>query len=198
MNRLFFSSHNAGKIKELTTLFKERNMQIVTDPNLPAIAETGSTFVENALIKAKAGCQFSTIHTIAEDSGLCIPAIENEPGLYSARYAGKEATSTENIQALLKKLSPLPKPISAFFYCCLVYIHHSNDPLPIICEGKLHGSIISQPRGAGGFGYDPIFWSNTHQSTLAELPIATKNRISARSVACRRMLQALEQRTQNN
>src|SRR5579862_2893327 len=165
------ASHNSGKIAELTELLKDYNMDIVTQKNLAIdeIEETGLTFIENAILKARHASRLSGLPAIADDSGLAVPYLKGEPGIYSARYAGKKATDKENIKKLLDKLVDVPdEKRQAFFYCVLVYFAHEKDPAPLVCSAKWSGTILREPRGEGGFGYDPVFYVPAEKKTAAE------------------------------
>lgn len=193
--KIIFASSNAGKITELRALLKELPLTIIPQKelNVEDIEETGLTFVENALLKARNAAKKTGLPAIADDSGLIIPALNGEPGLYSARYAHKNATAKENIEKVLTALKNISaQQRSAFFYCVLVFVRHEKDPAPIICEGKWQGKLLSTPQGENGFGYDPIFFDENEKLSAAELPLEKKNRISHRGKALQLLLAQLK------
>lgn len=192
--KILFASNNAGKIRELQALLTEFNFNIVPQNELGVtdITETGLTFVENALLKARHACQITGLPAIADDSGLEVVALQGAPGIYSARYAGENATSQDNIKKLLHNLRSVPQEKRiARFHCMLVYLAHANDPTPLICHGTWEGFILNEPRGTNGFGYDPVFFDTKHNCSAAELPMDVKNKISHRGHALRSLLQQL-------
>lgn len=185
-NTIVFASNNAGKITELQTLLRPFNINITPQAafNVSEIPETASTFVENALIKARHACQITGLPAIADDSGLQVDALQGAPGIYSARYAGENASSQDNIKKLLAELIHVPqKKRQARFYCVLVYMKNAKDPTPLICEGIWEGLILEKPLGNSGFGYDPIFWDLIQNKSAAELTMAEKNQYSHRGYA---------------
>lgn len=191
---LVFASSNPGKIAELTALLNNFNYAIIpqTQLNIPEVAETGLTFVENALLKARHACLHSGKPAIADDSGLVVPALNGAPGIFSARYAGMKASAEDNIKKLLMALQTVPKENHhAYFHCALVYLAHANDPMPFICEGNWSGQIQVNPRGTLGFGYDPVFYDPIAKCSAAELPLAQKNKVSHRGQALRMLMQKL-------
>lgn len=195
--KILFASHNTGKIQELQALLHTFHYEIIPQHTLgiQEIEETGLTFVENALLKARHACQHSGQPAIADDSGLVVNVLDGAPGIYSARYAGKQATMQQNIEKLLKELMNVPPTQrQAYFHCTLVYLAHADDPAPIICEGTWHGYILEQPSGAGGFGYDPIFFDKTENCSAAELTLMKKNQLSHRGQALHQLLMKLEER----
>jgi len=183
-NQIVLATGNRGKVREIQHALKHLNVEIIpqTDFAVSEVAETGLTFIENALIKARHAAKITGLAAIADDSGLVVPALKGEPGLYSARYAGEAATDQDNIQKLLTNLENI-KERQAHFYSALVYLSHEKDPEPIICEGRWQGEVLSTPQGKKGFGYDPIFYVPTHQCSAAELELDEKNRISHRGQA---------------
>jgi XTP/dITP diphosphohydrolase len=146
------------------------------------VAETGTTFVENAIIKARHASRLSGLPALADDSGLIVPALQGEPGVYSARYAGAAATDQDNVNKLLQQMAAL-KTRRAHFYCCLVFMRHHQDPDPMIAKGLWPGEISTQAAGDGGFGYDPVFYVPTHGCTAAELAPEIKRSLSHRARA---------------
>jgi XTP/dITP diphosphohydrolase len=195
--KITFASNNAGKILELTALLKPFNIEIIPSAslNVSEIAETGLTFIENALIKARHACKHSGLPAIADDSGLEVLALSGAPGIYSARFAGEKATSSDNIKKLLSELQNVPDSHRhARFYCALVFMQHASDPTPLICEADWKGMILTQPSGNQGFGYDPIFYDHEEKCTAAELSLEKKNLISHRGKALRLLLKKLPEK----
>ncbi len=157
--------------------------------------ETGLSFVENAILKARHASLASGLPAIADDSGLEVDALDGAPGIYSARYAGPDATDEHNNHKLLKALSGLlPEQRTARFQCLLVYLRHAKDSTPLICQGTWEGRILEAPRGNNGFGYDPLFWVTEQACSSAELPPEKKNQLSHRGQALRRLLEQLRAR----
>jgi XTP/dITP diphosphohydrolase len=191
MVKLVLASNNQGKIREIRQLVHETNIEIIlqTELGVPEAEETGQTFIENALLKARQAAAMTSLPAIADDSGLVVPALNGEPGIFSARYAGEGANPQKNIEKLLKNLAiPLDVKREAYFYCVIVLLRHATDPCPVICEGKWEGKILSAARGNKGFGYDPIFFDETYQCSAAQLPLAVKNKISHRGQAMSKLL----------
>ena len=190
--QLFFSSHNPGKIKEVKALFSKSHITITTDTQCPEVDEIETTFVANALIKAKQGALHSKLPTLAEDSGLCVPLLGNNPGLRSKRYAGETASSSDNITKLISALKQHHvTQTPAFFVCVMVVLRHPQDPLPSIATGICHGVVRTNAAGTQGFGYDPVFYLPDQLCTLAELDTNAKNRISARAHAAQQLITIL-------
>lgn len=195
--KIIFASNNSGKILELTRLLKPFQMEIIPQSklNVSEIPETGLTFVENAIIKARHACQQTGMPSIADDSGLEVFALHGAPGIYSARYAGEKATSEDNIRKLLSELQQIPKnDRHARFYCALVFMQHAKDPTPLICEAAWNGMILNTPSGKEGFGYDPVFFDTNEQCTAAELSLDKKNILSHRGQALRLLLDKLPEK----
>jgi XTP/dITP diphosphohydrolase len=195
--KIVFASNNAGKIRELKSLLQDFTLTPVPQSELGVseIAETGLTFVENALIKARYACQMTGLPALADDSGLAVAALHGAPGIYSARYAGANATASENNKKLLHELKNIPANArQASFHCVLVYLNHAQDPTPLICHGVWHGSILMAELGNDGFGYDPVFFVASENKSAAELPLATKNLISHRGQALRLLMEQLPQK----
>jgi len=183
-NSLVLASGNAGKIKELQALLPNYTLIPQTQFNVSEIAETGTTFVENALLKARHAAKISKLPAIADDSGLVIAALNDAPAIYSARYAGKNATDAENIEKVLRELDGVPLlHRHAYFFCVLVLLRHENDPCPIITQGRWEGYILDYPQGENGFGYDPIFGVPSRHCSAAQLPFEIKNSLSHRAQA---------------
>ena len=184
--RLVLASGNAGKLAELQALLADTGAQLLPQSQLGVvdIEETGLTFVENALLKARHAARVTGLPALADDSGLCVDALCGAPGLYSARYAGGHGDSAANIAKLLGELEGLePQRRTAHFYSVIVLLRHADDPQPLVAEGLWPGLILDAPRGAGGFGYDPVFLDPGHGLSAAELDPALKNRISHRGRA---------------
>jgi len=186
MTRLVLASGNTGKLAELRALLDGTGAALVAQSELGVadVEETGLTFVENALLKARHAAQATGLPALADDSGLCVDALGGAPGLYSARYAGGHGDSTANIARLLRELDGLnPQWRTAHFYAVIVLLRHARDPQPLVAEGVWPGVILDAPRGSGGFGYDPVFLDTEHGLSAAELEPALKNRISHRGRA---------------
>jgi len=184
--RLVLASGNAGKVVELEQLLAGSGVHLVPQTSLGVsdAEETGLTFVENALIKARHAARATGMSALADDSGICVDALGGAPGLYAARYAGKHGDDAANNAKLLHELAGLPmEKRSAYFIAVLVVLRHADDPAPLIAEGRWHGRILEAPRGKGGFGYDPLFLPAGHDLGAAELDPALKNRLSHRGQA---------------
>jgi len=192
---VILASSNAGKIKELQDMLADLGVVIVPQQSLsiPDIEETGLCFVENAILKARNASLLSGKPAIADDSGLEVDLLDGQPGIYSARFAGEDATDSSNNQKLLDLLgdSPLEKR-SARYQCIIVYMRHANDPTPIICQGSWEGHIAFEPRGSEGFGYDPLFYLADHDCHAAEMNKVEKNRLSHRGKATAQLVQQLK------
>ncbi len=195
MQKLVIATGNQGKLHELQTLLQNLPLELITQKSLGIhdADETGLTFVENALIKARHAASISGLPALADDSGLCVDVMNGEPGIYSARYAGTGAKDSTNNEKLLHDLLPFrgEQPIKAQFVCVLVFLRHANDPLPIICQGIWHGEILPAKQGDHGFGYDPLFWLPERGCSSAELEPSLKNQISHRGQAMAQLKQAL-------
>src|SRR5690606_17963944 len=184
--KLVLASNNAGKLAEFSRLLEGSGLQVVPQAELGVddVEETGLTFVENALLKARNASRATGLPALADDSGLCVDALNGAPGLYSARYAGPGGDAGRNIAKLLDALEDVPdERRSARFCCALVLLRHAEDPQPLIAEGRWEGRILHAPRGSNGFGYDPVFLDPENNLTAAELDPAIKNRISHRGQA---------------
>lgn len=195
-NKIIFASSNSGKINELQTILDQFNYEVVPQEilGIPDAEETGLTFVENALLKARNACRFSGKPAIADDSGLVVHALDGAPGIYSARYAGNHGDSRANIEKLLADLDGVPEENRhAHFHCTLVYMEHAEDPAPLICEGIWHGIILHTPTGNKGFGYDPVFYDAHEKASAAELAAERKNQISHRGQALRKLIMQLQE-----
>lgn len=184
MKEIILATSNAGKIRELQHLLAPITCITQDSLGIESPDETGLSFVENALLKARHASLLADKPALADDSGLVVPALNGEPGIYSARYAGSNAQNADNIALLLKNIANIPlKNRHAYFYCAMALVTHAADPTPIIATGILHGVINLQPTGNEGFGYDPIFYLPEYQCTVAELPATIKNTISHRAQA---------------
>jgi len=187
VHKILFYSGNPGKTRELQEKLQTSEYTLISakDKHInTGIEETGTTFIENAIIKARDGANQAKMPCIADDSGLIVDCLNGEPGLYSSEYAGKQKSSSDHIQKLLKVMQPYSGlQRSARFYCCLVYLRNEMDPNPIIAEGICQGLILDQARGDHGFGYDPVFYIPELRQTLAEMPLETKQTISHRASA---------------
>jgi len=191
---LVLASNNAGKLREINSMLTGLGLHAEPQSTfgVSEAEETGLTFVENAILKARHASQHAKHPAIADDSGIEVDALNGRPGIYSARYAGKGASDTDNLQKLLAELKDVPdEKRNARFQCVMVYMRHTLDPTPIICQGTWEGRITFAPRGDSGFGYDPVFFVPTHHCTAAELAAATKNELSHRGQALRALLTAL-------
>ncbi|MCG8275817.1 RdgB/HAM1 family non-canonical purine NTP pyrophosphatase [Stenotrophomonas sp. NLF4-10] len=192
--KLVLASGNAGKLKELQAMLAGLPLQIVPQRELGVgdVAETGLTFVENALIKARHACEATGLPALADDSGLIVDALDGAPGLYSARYAGSPTDDAANNAKLLDALREVPaERRSARFHAVIVLLRHANDPQPLICEGSWEGRIIDTPRGHHGFGYNPVFLDEELGLTAAEMTPEQKNGRSHRAKALQLLLQKL-------
>lgn len=184
MKELILATSNNGKIKELNELLAPIHCVPQTQLGIPDAEETGLSFIENAILKARHASLLAGKPALADDSGLVVPALNGEPGIFSARYAGSGATDQDNISLLLNKMTNLTgTERKAYFYCAIALVQHGSDPTPIIATGAFHGSISSNASGTMGFGYDPIFYITEYQCTAAELPATIKNTISHRAQA---------------
>ncbi len=183
-SRVVLASSNPGKIREIQSILRTMDIVAQSEFNIPDADETGTTFVENAIIKARNAAQYSRLPAIADDSGIEVDALRGAPGVYSARYAGVGASDLDNLNKLVEDMFAVPDgQRSARFRCVIVYMRHADDPCPIIAQGVWEGVILRQSRGQNGFGYDPVFYIPDKQCTSAELPSEEKNRLSHRAQA---------------
>lgn len=192
--KLVLASSNAGKLAELRDLLGDARIELhaQSEFGVEDAEETGLTFVENALLKARHAARATGLPALGDDSGLCVDALDGAPGLYSARYAGGHGDSGANIAKLLAALRDVPEAArTARFVCVLAVLRHAEDPQPLIAEGVWEGRILDAPRGSGGFGYDPVFFDPARAMGAAELDAALKNRISHRGIALARLRDAL-------
>jgi XTP/dITP diphosphohydrolase len=192
--RVVLATGNRGKLAELQALLRPLTIDVrpQSDFTSTSAEETGLTFIENAILKARHAAKASGLPAIADDSGLEVDALHGIPGIYSARYAGADASDRDNLEKLLYDLRDVPaEQRSARYQCALAYMRWERDPSPIVCQASWEGSILAAPRGSGGFGYDPVFVPAGGQQTAAELSAAEKNHASHRGKALRQLVQLL-------
>ena len=192
IKKIVLASGNAGKVREINKLFTGSGIEVVpqSEFNVSEVAETGTTFVENAIIKARHAAQCTGLPAISDDSGIEVDALNARPGVYSARYAGENASDNDNNNLMLKELAGVNEANRiARYQCLLVFMRSHSDPVPIITQGSWEGRILEAPQGDGGFGYDPIFYVPTHDCSSGELSLAVKNTISHRAIALKAMLE---------
>ncbi len=200
MSRIVLASNNRGKVREFGELLADFHLEVVpqSEFQVPEAEETGLTFVENAILKARNATVRAGLPAIADDSGIEVDALRGAPGIRSARFAGADASDQANLDKLMAELEGVPEAQrSARFQCLVVYLEHAEDPTPIICQGTWEGSITRAPRGDNGFGYDPVFLVPGHDCTAAELPAQTKNAISHRGQALRKLVEVLKKALQS-
>ncbi len=190
--QIVFASQNAGKHREIQALLPEYHIIQPATLHHIDIPETGKTFVENALIKARFWSQQMQMPVLADDSGLMVDVLHGQPGIHSARYAGADANDEDNLTKLLNAMTNQSNR-AAQFVCCVVFLRHADDPLPIIAYGQWHGQIATSAQGAEGFGYDPIFWLPEAKKTVAQLSAGQKNQISHRGRALANFKSQLQQ-----
>lgn len=194
MQRVVLASGNQGKLVELQDMLAIKEVELVPQADLGVgdVPETGLSFVENALIKARHACEETGLPSIADDSGIEVDALNGEPGIYSARYAGKQGAEADqaNNDKLLAALEHVAEADrTARFQCVIVFLRHAKDPMPLICQGTWEGRILFNEQGENGFGYDPLFYVPTHDCASAELPADVKNSLSHRGQALRSLLE---------
>jgi len=191
---IVLASNNAGKVREINQLLQDQQIMVVPQRefDIQDIEETGLTFVENAILKARHAAKESGLAAIADDSGLEVDALKGAPGIYSARFAGPGCDDQDNNRKLLESLKDVPEnERSARFQCVMVYMRHGDDPTPIICQGTWEGRIMQQPQGENGFGYDPLFFVPGQNCTSAQLNPEIKNSLSHRGQALSRLMATL-------
>ncbi|MBF7688878.1 RdgB/HAM1 family non-canonical purine NTP pyrophosphatase [Acinetobacter rathckeae] len=195
---IVLASNNKGKIAEFSQIFEQLHLPIQMIPqgqlNIEDAVEDGLSFIENAILKARHAAKHSGKPAIADDSGLCVPALAGAPGIYSARYAGEHGNDAANNQKLIQALEPLRSnnlPIIGMFVCVLAFVEHAEDPLPKIFQGTWQGEILPEARGEHGFGYDPLFWLPELGKSSAELEKSEKNKISHRGQAMQAFVASL-------
>jgi len=194
--KIILASGNAGKLREFQQLLATCGFSVLpqSDFNVSNADETGLTFVENAIIKARHACTHTSLPAIADDSGIEVDALNGRPGIYSARYSGLNAEDADNNAKLLQELAQVPsEKRTARYHCVLAFMRHAEDPTPILCHGTWEGVILTEARGEGGFGYDPLFFVPTHNCAAAEMDKAEKNRISHRGKAMAELLEKIQQ-----
>jgi len=194
MKKIVLATGNPGKVREIAQVLSTLDIQIIPQVKyqVPEAEETGLTFVENAIIKARNAAKYTGLPAIADDSGIEVDALNGMPGVHSARYAGLNGGDQANNEKLLMELSKTNDPQRvARFHCIIVYLQHADDPTPVICQGVWEGKILEKPSGSRGFGYDPLFFVPTHACSSAELDRDEKNRISHRGQALRKLLDTL-------
>jgi XTP/dITP diphosphohydrolase len=194
MRKIVLASNNKGKLREFGQLLANLDIQVLPQAEfgVSEVEETGLSFVENAILKARNASQHTGLPAIADDSGIEVDALKGAPGIYSARYAGPGASDHDNVQKLLDELNKLGEvPRTARFQCLLVYLRHALDPTPLICQGTWEGVIVDSPQGDNGFGYDPIFYVLSDKCTAAQLPAERKNSLSHRGQALACLLDRL-------
>lgn len=199
MNRVVMASGNTGKLREVQQLLENFEVELIpqSEFELDGVEETGLSFVENALLKARHASAVSGLPALADDSGIEVDALGGEPGIYSARYAGVDGKDAdmENNARLLMELEQVPEiERTARYQCVIVYLRHHKDPMPLICHGSWEGRILFEERGDNGFGYDPLFYVPTHDCSAGELDPDTKNSISHRGQALRQLVQCWNSR----
>lgn len=195
MKKIVLATGNRGKVKEINELLDGRGLEVVPQSafDVPEAEETGLTFVENAIIKARNAASHTGLPAIADDSGLEVDSLQGAPGVFSSRYAGVDASDRDNVEKLLADLGDLPDDRrTARFQCVVVYLHHAGDATPLICHGTWEGRVLYAPRGSNGFGYDPVFYVPTHDCSAAELPPDIKNSLSHRGQALQKLIARLK------
>jgi len=194
MQKVVLATGNPGKVRELADLLADFGLNVVaqTELGVDSAEETGLTFIENAILKARHAAQITGLPAIADDSGLAVDALGGAPGIYSARYAGVDASDQQNLDKLLVALKDVPQGSrGAQFHCVLVYMRHAEDPMPLVFHGSWAGEITFESAGAGGFGYDPVFYVPELGRTAAELNRDEKSAVSHRGKALKLMLEAM-------
>lgn len=195
MKKIVLASNNPGKVREFNQLLSGKDIEVIPQSEFGVVEaeETGLTFVENALLKARNAAQHTGLAAIADDSGIEIDALDGKPGIYSARFAGNNATDQENLEKLLTELTDTPdEKRTARFQCLMVYMEHAEDPTPLICQGTWEGRILNKSQGDNGFGYDPVFYVPEQNCSSAELSPEVKNRISHRGQALSLLMDAIK------
>ncbi|KXI23319.1 XTP/dITP diphosphatase [Photobacterium sanguinicancri] len=196
MSKLVLATGNQGKVKEMANILADFGFDVVaqSDYNVSEVAETGTTFIENAIIKARHAAKETGLPAIADDSGLEVDFLKGAPGIYSARYAGEGASDQQNIEKLLDAMKDVPADQrTARFHCVLVMMRHENDPTPLVCHGSWEGNILTETHGDNGFGYDPVFWVPEDQCASAQLEPVRKKQLSHRGKALQKLFAALKE-----
>lgn len=192
--QIILASGNKGKLREFNQVLGNLGVEVLPQSafDVPDAEETGLSFVENAILKARHACQLTGLPSLADDSGLEVDALKGAPGIYSARFAGTGATDSDNNAKLLQLLEGIsPEARSARFRCILVFMRHAEDPTPLICQGTWEGQILPQPQGDNGFGYDPLFLVPGLDIASAQLPAEQKNRLSHRGQAVQQLIKMI-------
>ena len=195
MQKVVLATGNRGKVAEMADLLASVGLNVVAQTGLGvgSVEETGLTFIENAILKARHASAITGLPAIADDSGLAVDALGGAPGIYSARYAGKDASDRQNLEKLLDAMQDVPDgQRQARFHCVLVWLRHAEDPTPIVCHGSWAGEIARAPAGDGGFGYDPIFWLPELGRCAAQLSREEKRALSHRGQAMKLLLEAMQ------
>ncbi len=195
MQTIVLASGNPGKLREFQSLLGNLGYDIrpQSEFNVDNAEETGLTFVENAILKARHACRHTGHAAISDDSGIEVDALNGAPGIYSARFSGEDGNDTKNNEKLLAELRNIPKENrTARYQCVLVYMRHEHDPTPVIAQGSWEGTILEEPVGENGFGYDPLFWLPSHNCSSAQLSKETKNSLSHRAKAMKILLDVLQ------
>lgn len=201
MKKVVLATGNPGKVRELAHLLADFGLDVVaqTELGVDSAEETGLTFIENAILKARHAATVTGLPAIADDSGLAVDFLGGAPGIYSARYAGIDASDQQNLDKLLATLKDVPREQrSAQFHCVLVYMRHAEDPTPLVCHGSWDGEILFAEAGKGGFGYDPIFYVPALNKSAAELTREEKSAVSHRGQALKLLLDAMKEKTLKN
>ncbi|AVF35743.1 XTP/dITP diphosphatase [Rahnella sikkimica] len=201
MQKVVLATGNAGKVRELAHLLADFGLDVVaqTELGVESAEETGLTFIENAILKARHAAAETGLPAVADDSGLAVDVLGGAPGIYSARYAGVDASDQQNLDKLLVALKDVPQgQRNAQFHCVLVYMRHAEDPTPLVCHGRWPGEIAFAEAGEGGFGYDPIFFVPELGKTAAELTREEKSAVSHRGQALKLLLSAMKEAVQKN
>jgi len=197
--KIVLASNNQGKIKEIQSILNQHTIITQTALGIHEVEETGGTFIENAILKARNAALHSNLPAISDDSGLVVDALQGAPGIISARFAGNQATDLDNLELVLQKMQSIPEgQRQARFICVLVLMRHANDPFPVIAQASWEGSLLTKPQGTNGFGYDPIFWVAEENCSSAELSPLKKNQLSHRAQALRSLEQQLMQFSVNS
>jgi len=194
MKKIVLASNNKGKVREFNQLLADLDYEVIPQAELGVeeIEETGLTFVENSILKARNASKITGLPAIADDSGIEVDALKGAPGIYSARFAGENASDQENLDKLLQTLKDVPdEQRTARFQCLLVFMQHDLDPTPMIFQGTWEGHILHAPQGENGFGYDPVFFVPGENCSSAQLPPEVKNRLSHRGQALQKLLSGL-------
>ena len=181
---ILLASSNKGKIAEFQKIFVNKNLVSLSDLGIGDVIEDGLSFLENAIKKARHGAKYSGLYSIADDSGLVVPDLNFEPGIYSARYAGSDSTDELNREKLISSIKGSGKDsLDAYYVCIIVGMFNENDPMPIFASGKIHGKVSIYESGEGGFGYDRLFYPRGYSSSMASIESDVKNKISHRGLA---------------